>query len=497
MSSVARAPRRDTRLLKQMVLAAVTVLLGAAVGTTLVGWVPMRVGVVLLGLFVGLVLTLFLQRNIFAGVIILIVYGSLFGAAKKIIPEVPLGVGVEGLAALLVLFVASRKIVMEKSTLYISWLSLLVTLFLLVVASEFLNVTESSFSNSIFGFRFTAVPIVMYFVGMATIQSRRRAVVLVLCMLAVGSLVGIYAAVQFFIGPLGFEQTWLQSSATPNFYIADQVRAYGTMDDAGSLATYAQMLVVLAWTLTLPYFPTRLRLIGLPLLVLNGLGLALAFARASWMGAAIGIFLVTFWPDRHLLRKLAQVALLGILALVMVLAADQVMPSDASLQKVWTERMGPLLQNIAAGTLGEEGSVKERLGVWSDSVPLVLRQPFGIGLGTTGGVGGRFDSKKASIAADNYYVKLMIETGLAGVLLFMAILILAVGKGARLAHRARDEQVRALALGTTGILLGLAATAVFNVVLDFVPASYYFWLLLGALAGLEGRAITDQERSPS
>lgn len=468
-------------------IALLAVALGLLVGGLVVGAVPPLLGLILFGLALGPALIFVLQRNIFAGVILLLVVGSFSGAFKKMAPGLPTGMMIDGLALVLFGLVSLRKIVSERSPIYLSWLSVLILLFALVTVSELLNIKESTFENSVFGLRFIAIPITMCFVGMASIRNQRQAVVLLLSMLGIGALVGIYSVLQFFIGPLPFEQAWVDSSTAPNWYVAGQLRAFGPMEDFGTLASYAQILVTLGWALTLPHFPKWLRLSALPLFALSGAALLLTFVRASWFGGVVGICVVTFWPDRFLLRKLAQLALVALVVGGAFLAVDAFTSGgEFSVQRVFLARMGPLLENLAGGTLEEEGSFKDRLETWSDIIPMVQRSPFGIGLGTTGGVSQRFEGELGFIPADNYYVKLVLETGLAGLFLFIGILLLAIGKGAGLAFSTRNPQIRGLSIAITAVIVGLGVSAFFSSILDFVPTSYYFWLLLGVLASIQG-----------
>jgi O-antigen ligase len=88
------------------------------------------------------------------------------------------------------------------------------------------------------------------------------------------------------------------------------------------------------------------------------------------------------------------------------------------------------------------------------------------------------------VNSHNLYLKILIELGVVGFLVFFAIVFISLKRGAR--HLRRQQFVNQRQIMTT--IWALAVVFAFFVaglavpVLDAYPPNYYFWLVLGILA---------------
>jgi len=99
--------------------------------------------------------------------------------------------------------------------------------------------------------------------------------------------------------------------------------------------------------------------------------------------------------------------------------------------------------------------------------------PFGAGLGTAAEAGYRFspDHWAASIAPDSWYVLLWIETGIVGVWLYVAILVVLVGIGIYKVWRLEDPWLTKIMLAFLAEFVGIAIMGYSNPVLGQFPTS--------------------------
>ena len=304
-------------------------------------------------------------------------------------------------------------------------------------------------------------------------------------------------------------------------------RAFGDMGQPNPFGGYINLTLLpvlsglLGWVLvgTRPALARRataqgflnLREVGwvsLPLLgagVVLGLALVLSWSRGAWVGAAAG----------------ALVVVLGWLVLTLSRPpADQVAATrQRAVVVVWVVGLAGLLLLFASATnlvpasvQGRLGSVAEYFGgfdvlnveVTDDNFAVVERVAHwyaaagmwadyfwtGVGAGNYAAVYPAYRVPRWTDPlghAHNVYLNLGAETGLIGLLAYLALLFAAVRRALQVALRRRDVARRGLALGVLGVLVALSVHQLFDV-LYVHSMGVHLALLLGLVDAADSDA---------
>jgi putative inorganic carbon (HCO3(-)) transporter len=221
--------------------------------------------------------------------------------------------------------------------------------------------------------------------------------------------------------------------------------------------------------------------------------LMLTQSRGGWVSAALGLFiLLLLWAwalppsrERRAVRLVAGgVTLLALLALIWI---------GPTLWEFW---LNPP-QETALGTFS---TLNYRKDLWPWALAAIEDFPFsGVGLGAFRLVAFRLYPLTIDIGdighAHSMFLQTALDLGLPGLVVYLAILLVAAATGWRVARR--DEGFRSISLG---LLAGLAAFHIFGladaVALGAKPA-IVFWFALGLLAAMSKRDLAAPETAAS
>ena len=306
---------------------------------------------------------------------------------------------------------------------------------------------------------------------------------------------------------LGIYQFALQPDGPEHFLVLGRFyRAYGTFNQPNPFGGFLNLTAVLALGIFLSYLPTiwetrdwRLIVSSLQSLVSSlqspkilpalGVGLITAvslsgviasWSRGAWLsfGVAAAVLLL-FWP-----RKLWQGVLLLLLGGGLLLGGSQVGLVPASV----TERITSFSQDLRLGDVrgeditDENYAVLERLAHWQAALAMAEDHPWlGVGFGN-------YEPAYADYAlinwpfplghAHNYYLNLLAETGIIGLLAYLLLWTAVFWQTIRVIRQA-DGWQRGVALGLLGVWVALTTH-------HLVDKLYVnnIYIQLGALFGL-------------
>jgi hypothetical protein len=135
-------------------------------------------------------------------------------------------------------------------------------------------------------------------------------------------------------------------------------------------------------------------------------------------------------------------------------------------------------EGLRALTSPGEASVQGHVDAARRSIALIRAEPFGRGLGTAATVGQRLYGPWA-ITNENWYFQLATEMGVAAGLLYLVIVLTAVGTSFATYARLRDPPLRILVLAVAGGGLGFLLMGGFLHVWEVPVLSMLFWFLAG------------------
>lgn len=184
-----------------------------------------------------------------------------------------------------------------------------------------------------------------------------------------------------------------------------------------------------------------------------------AFSRAAYIATLVAMGVLALLRDRKLLAVLA----------VFLITWQAVVPAAVS------ERVN--MTHDANGNL--EASAQERVDLWEQSKQLFMSNPVtGIGFGAFQ-FGEHTDKLKDT---HNYYVKILVETGLIGFIIFSMMLYLMISAAWRLfrsAHQASDPLYEAIGLGMLLIMVSALVLNGFGDRWSYVEINGLLWVMMG------------------
>jgi hypothetical protein len=193
------------------------------------------------------------------------------------------------------------------------------------------------------------------------------------------------------------------------------------------------------------------------------------------------------------------VVMLGTLTLTVtrsaIVVVIPILVATALLSKAWHRLAGVLALCAVVGSIAllasglgaselkaltnpEEGSIQGHIRAAEQSVSTIRSAPLGIGLGTAGTIGQRFQGSFA-ITNENWYFQLSTEMGVAAGLLYLVIVVVATGVSIANLGRVRDPSVRRIVLVVSGAGVGLLLMGLFLHAWEDSVLSMFFWLLAG------------------
>jgi len=154
----------------------------------------------------------------------------------------------------------------------------------------------------------------------------------------------------------------------------------------------------------------------------------------------------------------------------------------------------PVLYRIqSAFQVKDDPSMQLRLENQAFIQPFIQKHPIGGGLGSTGAWGQRFspNTMLASFPPDSGYVRIAIEQGWIGLLLYCFLLFTSLKYGIQAYFRTKNEKIRIFYMAFLALLFNLCITNYTQEVIMQIPTSVIFYITLAALIRLKTFDVTD------
>ncbi|MFH1413969.1 MAG: O-antigen ligase family protein [Candidatus Omnitrophota bacterium] len=232
-------------------------------------------------------------------------------------------------------------------------------------------------------------------------------------------------------------------------------------------AFYAQYIFVF-FGLFLTYKKKLLRIL-FGVLAAFGLYICLfLFSRGAYFGLLAGFLVISILRKRSL-----------IVPLVLLLV-------------FWQSLLPPSVVERISQTKTEEGeletSAQRRIDLWKESVELFQDNTIaGVGFNTVpylGLAGGFADTH-------NIYLKILVEQGMIGFIIFISLLLLAIRSGWRLYISSSDSFLKGLGLGFIACVVSMMFTNFFGDRWTYLQIGTFFWVLLALV--VRGNIINREE----
>lgn len=233
----------------------------------------------------------------------------------------------------------------------------------------------------------------------------------------------------------------------------DFTRISGPFSQSTTFGRYLMFMVIFGFGVH-RYLARRLRVALGVLLAASLVFLLLTNTRSAILGAALGLVVVALLHrSRRLLVALCLVAVAG-----------------AALLPTVAQRFGQLADSTAVGGGPTGNTLAWRVDYWSEIVSLANRNPVtGIGPNMT-----KFEADEAK-KPHNDFLRAYVETGLLGLLAYLAMMVLCLHAGWAALRRAPPGTLgRGIAVGFLGCAVAFVAVSAASNVISNVVTLWYF-----------------------
>jgi O-antigen ligase len=288
--------------------------------------------------------------------------------------------------------------------------------------------------------------------------------------LAFSVIAALYSFKQFFLGLDEAEKQWLLANASTHLLYGN-LRVFSFYSDAAQFGAAMAHAALAAIILTLGKYSIKRKLLYLLCGLLCLYAMALTGTRGALFVLFIGALVYLF------LSKNFRVLFVGIClvaGLFFLLKFTYVGQSNYQVQRM-----------RSAFNL-KDPSFQVRIKNQLKLSEYLETRPFGGGIGSAGYWGMRFspDTFLAKTPVDSWYVKIWVETGIVGIVLYLAILTFMLGYLATRLWKQKDHVQRqpllALYAGLAGIFVGNYG----NQLLGQMPTSILFYLSIAVIYNL-------------
>ncbi|MDG4764905.1 O-antigen ligase family protein [Solwaraspora sp. WMMD406] len=248
------------------------------------------------------------------------------------------------------------------------------------------------------------------------------------------------------------------------------IRVSGPFSQSTTFGRYLMFLVIFGFAVY-RFLSRRARLVLGVLLATSLIFLMLTNTRSAILGAAIGLVVVA------VLHRSGRML---VTLLVVAVAGASLLPSVA-------DRFAQLGQDRSVGGGPTGNTLQWRVGYWTDIVPLANRNPV-TGIGPNMTQHATPQAKKPH----NDLLRAYVETGVAGLLAYLAMLVLLVHTGRTALRRAPPGTLeRGVAVGFAGCAVAFIAVSLASNVISNVVTLWYFVAFAAAASAIaHGRAAT-------
>ena len=366
----------------------------------------------------------------------------------------------------------------------LGWLDFCFALFLLWACLQMFNPNVPGLQAGVEGLRKFAYASILFYMGRHFLRARDIKLFQKL-LIIISILIALYGLKQFvFMSAIDYRMIELASASRTTYLMGGWIRPFSTLSGPFHLGLYLVIVsLLLLAQLMLKHGRFPIRVLFAFVLVLHLVVLFFTRTKGNWVGLVAGIVVLMILQTRRPLKlfvQLAGLALASILVITIVLA----LAPDNTL-KVLDDAIVAVTNPLEAPTF------VYRVQLWEEiMVPALRENPlFGYGTSSAGeGLSNLYQGTNSRhFPSHNLYLKVFLELGLAGLLLFIALIAGSLWKGWK-AVRRKQSALPAMVLTQRWGIASIAAFLVAGLViptLDTYPVNYYFWLLLGLISSRE------------
>ena len=432
-------------------------------------------GMVIMAVFVGLPIAVASLVDLRFGVLFLVVISFFLMGVKKIVPTIPFGIFLDAGILLLFCGMVFRQAERRDWSFANNPISWWVLAWMIYNVVQIANPVAESREAWFYTVRAMAGTIVFYYVILYSLRNLGYLKALVFTILGLAMFMALYGVKQEFFGLTTFESAWLHSEIERYrlIYQAGRIRLFSFLSDPTTFGILMAYMTVFGFTLSFGPWKWGWRVLFAICTIIMLMGAYWSGTRTAFIVIPAGFFFVGLMAISK--RQWVMVGTMTVLMLFGT-AASQVSTSSNALYRVQT-----------AFKPSKDRSYQVRLKTQARIKAIIQQHPFGGGLGSCGAWGKQFAPHTvfADIEPDSGYVRVAVETGWIGLIIYIGMLFTALRIGVRHFTRARDPVVVNLYMGLVGIVFALIVANYGQEAIILLPNSIVFYAVLAILVRLK------------
>lgn len=390
----------------------------------------------------------------------------------------PLGTVMDGMQAIL-LFGFFLKIKQKRDwQAFNNPVSLMIIVWIVYNLLQAYNPVAESRMAWLYTLRSVAILMLSYFIFLYNTRSIKFIRLIFTVWIALATFAAAYGCYQEFNGYFGFEWRWVQSDPdiTNLYFIDGHWRKFAIFSDPVAFAYNMVASSVLCFCMSTGPIAKWKKTLLISLGIFQIIAMLFSGTRGAYVLLPAAMFLFC------VLRFNMRILLFGSIAAVLIGALIVVPTGNPT-----------LVRFQSAFKPSDDASFNLRTMNQKKIQPYIRTHPMGGGLGATGVWGQRFspDSYLANFPPDSGYVRVAVELGWVGLLIFCTLMFTILRTGILNYFRIRDPELKSYSLAMVLIVFALNIGNYPQEALVQFPSNVYFYLEVALMSSL---LLIDKEK---
>jgi putative inorganic carbon (hco3(-)) transporter len=387
--------------------------------------------------------------------------------------EAPIGTSLDALLVLMIFGILIGQVVKKDWSFAKDPISTLLLLWIYFNIFQILNPSQESKMAWLYTVRSLAILNLLYFIACYAFNSLERIKQILHLIIGLALFTALYGLKQEFGGFSSTEKSWIY--ADPErfqlFFQWGRMRIFSIFNDAmtfGIMMSYMGLFCIV-------YATAPMKWTWRVFLVLSAI---IMFWSSTYSGTRTSFVLIPMGFAMYALLTLKKEVIIASVISVGIL----------SVLVIALSRSSPVFYRIrSAFQPSEDASVQIRYYNQQRIRPFIYSHPIGYGPGSTGLWARRFtpNSFLAGFAHDSYYVRLAVEEGWLGLILYMTFLFTVLRRNLYFYLRVRDPTIKILYLSILTALFMLAVANYPQEAIVQLPTSLVVYVFFAAIVRLK------------
>ncbi len=446
-------------------------LIALAVGL-LISVLKLKLGIVLLVAIIGLpaLAMCFVNPRIGINLIIVICFFIQF-IGKHV--NAPIGTLLDALIFLMLFGILVNQVKKKDWSFMKNPISAILLVWIGYNFLQALNPTAESFQAWMYTVRSMAGQSFLFFIGCYALSSYKAIMNVIKLMLFMVMVLAIYGLKQEFFGYTDAEMIWV--TADPErfqlIFQWSRLRIVSLLSDPTTLGIVMAYMAVFSIALITGPFKMAHK-------VALGIGVVCMLLTIAYAGSRTPVVLFPFGIVILVMLTLKKEYIIGGF-IFMILGAGFVMKSSSN--AVIFRLQSAFNPETSGDTMEVRFKNQKRVQ------PFIHTHPFGAGMGSTGLWGRRFtpDSWLASFAHDSGFVRVAVELGWIGLIIYMSFLFMVLRTSIRYYLRVGDPRIKTIYLAITCVFFILTLASYPQEAIVQLPTSILFSTMLAVMVRLK------------